>query len=235
MSKKVEVGQVWYSRIGGQQRAIVLDLGNGWVRCKRDAQECNWSPEGWAFWVKHADATLVREADGGPPWIEHDGRPQPVANGVMVQVRLRNGEYGISTAGDFSWRDAGDPCDIVAYRIRPGYWEYTPGAPVSNDHLAALGIVPRIAEHETQEPEPQAEATPSADSLQVGGRHYQDMPIQPWTVMESVLTPEEFRGFLKGNIIRYTMRAGRKEGTDDAGKARHYMQKLAEVEAKRGV
>jgi hypothetical protein len=47
--------------------------------------------------------------------------------------------------------------------------------------------------------------------------------------MEAVLTPEEFQGFLKGNIIKYAMRAGRKDGSDDAGKAKHYMQKLKEV------
>lgn len=69
----------------------------------------------------------------------------------------------------------------------------------------------------------------SADDFQVSGNHYKDMPIQPWTLMEAVLTPEEFRGFLKGNVIKYSLRAGRKEGTDDAGKARHYMQKLKEV------
>ena len=69
-----------------------------------------------------------------------------------------------------------------------------------------------------------------ADDLQVSGNHYKDMPIQPWHVMEAVLSPEEFRGFLRGNIIKYSLRAGRKDGSDDAGKARHYMQKLREVE-----
>ncbi|CAN7188223.1 DUF3310 domain-containing protein [Acidovorax sp. LjRoot117] len=72
-----------------------------------------------------------------------------------------------------------------------------------------------------------------ADDRQVGGSHYKDMPLQPWDVMEAVLTPEEFRGYLKGNVIKYGMRAGRKDGTDDAGKAQHYQQKLAEMEGKR--
>ena len=69
----------------------------------------------------------------------------------------------------------------------------------------------------------------TADSVQVGGSHYKDMPMQPWEVMEAVLTPEEFRGFLKGNVIKYSMRAGKKEGSDDAGKAQHYKAKLMEV------
>lgn len=68
-----------------------------------------------------------------------------------------------------------------------------------------------------------------ADDMQVSGTHYKDMAIQPWTVMEAVLTPEEFRGFLKGNIIKYAMRQGKKEGSDDAGKGMHYWQKLDEV------
>jgi len=46
--------------------------------------------------------------------------------------------------------------------------------------------------------------------------------------MESVLSHEEFVGFLKGNIIKYSMRQGLKtEG--DAAKAQHYIDKLNEV------
>lgn len=70
----------------------------------------------------------------------------------------------------------------------------------------------------------------SADDKQVGGTHYKVMPIQPWAVMEAVLTHEEFIGFLKGNIIKYSLRQGAKD-SDDAGKAQHYMQKLREVES----
>ena len=69
----------------------------------------------------------------------------------------------------------------------------------------------------------------SANSEQVGGSHYRRLTVEPWAVMESILTHEEFVGFLKGNIIKYAMRQGRKEGSDDAGKALHYMQKLDEV------
>jgi len=69
----------------------------------------------------------------------------------------------------------------------------------------------------------------SADEMQVSGTHYKDMPVQPWAVMQAVLTPEEFRGFLKGNIIKYSMRQGKKQDSDDAGKAKHYLLKLDEV------
>lgn len=69
----------------------------------------------------------------------------------------------------------------------------------------------------------------SADAMQVGGNHYLEMPIQPWDLLEEVLSYEEFVGFLKGNVIKYSLRAGRKEGSDDVAKAKHYLKKLQEV------
>lgn len=71
----------------------------------------------------------------------------------------------------------------------------------------------------------------SANDKQVGGTHYKDMPVQPWAVMEAVLTPTEFCGFIKGNIIKYSMRQGKKQDSDDAGKLQHYMEKLQEIQA----
>lgn len=71
----------------------------------------------------------------------------------------------------------------------------------------------------------------SANDLQIGGQHYKEMGMQPWDVMEAVLTHEEFVGFLKGNIIKYSMRQGKKD-SDDAGKARHYTMKLKEIQDK---
>jgi hypothetical protein len=68
-----------------------------------------------------------------------------------------------------------------------------------------------------------------ADDFQVGGTHYKDMAVPPWDVMQSVLTPEEFRGFLKGNVIKYAMRQGKKD-SDDEGKLFHYIMKLEDVE-----
>ena len=71
----------------------------------------------------------------------------------------------------------------------------------------------------------------AANDHQVGGTHYKDMPVQPWEVMAAILTPEEFIGYLKGNIIKYSMRAGKKADSDDDGKLQHYMVKLNEFQA----
>lgn len=71
----------------------------------------------------------------------------------------------------------------------------------------------------------------NADLQQVGGDHYKNMTIQPWAVMEAVLTRDEFIGFLKGNILKYSLRQGKKAGADDDGeKALHYRAKLLEVQ-----
>ena len=61
---------------------------------------------------------------------------------------------------------------------------------------------------------------------QVGGDHYQRMPIQPWDVMRACMTREEWLGFLRGNIIKYVMREREKGGVEDLRKAEHYLQTL---------
>jgi hypothetical protein len=54
------------------------------------------------------------------------------------------------------------------------------------------------------------------------------MGVQPWEAMETLLTYDEFMGFLKGNMIKYAMRQGLKDPAD-AGKFRHYRQKYLEM------
>lgn len=71
----------------------------------------------------------------------------------------------------------------------------------------------------------------SADARQAGGDHYKKLKVQPWDAMESWLTPEEFRGFLKGNVIKYIARAnsGKEDHDLMIEKAAHYQQKLDEM------
>ena len=72
-------------------------------------------------------------------------------------------------------------------------------------------------------------ATQTADLQQVGGNHYKDLSVQPWSAMESWMTPEQFAGFLRGNAIKYLARCDSKGGLEDVRKAQHYIQKLLEV------
>ncbi len=63
--------------------------------------------------------------------------------------------------------------------------------------------------------------------------HYAAMAgLEPIEVMQLIMSREEFEGFLKGNIIKYTMRAGRKQGEaaeKDIAKANRYKQWLMKV------
>lgn len=49
--------------------------------------------------------------------------------------------------------------------------------------------------------------------------HY-DTLHQPIETMQANMTPEAFRGYLRGNIIKYTCRMGRKDGEAELKKAK---------------
>lgn len=57
--------------------------------------------------------------------------------------------------------------------------------------------------------------------------------IEPIKIMQQMFTIEEYRGFLKGNILKYRMRLGNKQGVDineDFEKIRQYEKWLKELE-----
>jgi hypothetical protein len=65
----------------------------------------------------------------------------------------------------------------------------------------------------------------SANNHQVGGDHYRAKTIQPWDFIAA-----NDIGFLEGNAIKYLARWKEKGGIDDLRKARHYVDKLIELE-----
>lgn len=75
-----------------------------------------------------------------------------------------------------------------------------------------------------------------ANDTQVGGDHYRSLgTYQPWDVLRAWLTPEEYRGWMKGNAIVYLAREQQKGGDMDIAKARHHLEKLLEVLNDEGV
>ena len=63
--------------------------------------------------------------------------------------------------------------------------------------------------------------------------HYQleGLGIEVMDVIKSVLTPEEYRGFLKGNVLKYSLRAGKKTDDEmkDLKKCTEYINYLSKV------
>lgn len=64
--------------------------------------------------------------------------------------------------------------------------------------------------------------------MNTNSKHYEELNIQPWEIMERNFTTEEFVAYLKGNIIKYTLRDKGQDLTD-AEKIKHYAEKLIEV------
>lgn len=64
----------------------------------------------------------------------------------------------------------------------------------------------------------------SANDKQMGGSHYLK-PIQPWDYIAA-----NGLDFFEGNIIKYVTRWRQKGGVEDLRKARHYLDKLIELQ-----
>jgi hypothetical protein len=58
--------------------------------------------------------------------------------------------------------------------------------------------------------------------------HYKQGSVECIDAIQSALTPEEFRGYLKGNVLKYTWRERMKKGDEDMAKARWYLGRLLE-------
>lgn len=64
--------------------------------------------------------------------------------------------------------------------------------------------------------------------------HYNQQVIQPIELMQSLLTPEEFIGYLKGNVLKYKFRMGTKQNESeekDLNKHKQYHTWLLQAQA----
>ena len=69
------------------------------------------------------------------------------------------------------------------------------------------------------------ETSNPANDTQIGGTHYKEQTLQPWDAIAAWDC-----GFLDGNVIKYVVRYRSKGGVEDLKKARHYLDKLIELE-----
>lgn len=56
--------------------------------------------------------------------------------------------------------------------------------------------------------------------------HYTQGNIECLDYIEDKLTDEEFRGYIKGNVLKYVTREGLKNGDEDLKKAEFYLHRL---------
>lgn len=90
---------------------------------------------------------------------------------------------------------------------------------LTQDDLDKLLLYPDTEEAPTNTGKQEKEQKGTAqDSV-----HYKESRMQPIEVMQSILTQEEFIGYLKGNIIKYRMRARHKDNYEkDINKSYQY-------------
>ena len=60
-------------------------------------------------------------------------------------------------------------------------------------------------------------------------KHYTSGSIECIDAMQASLSPEQFKGFLRGNVQKYCWRCDKKNGLEDLKKARWYLDKLIET------
>lgn len=60
--------------------------------------------------------------------------------------------------------------------------------------------------------------------------HYTAGDIECIDAIKAALTPEEFRGFCKGNAFKYIWRERRKGAKQDVQKAQFYLKRLEELD-----
>jgi hypothetical protein len=67
----------------------------------------------------------------------------------------------------------------------------------------------------------------TVNNIQHGGTHYKEKPVQPWDYIAA-----NGLGYFEGNVVKYVSRWRDKGGIEDLRKARHYLDKLIELETK---
>lgn len=129
-------------------------------------------------------------------WIKWDGGECPVDRETLVEVKMRDGYTVIGKAKYGVWANTSLDYDIVAYRI------------VEPDKEKA------------------AEEQPEQVDMVNNPPHYKQGGIECIEAIKAALTEEEFRGYCKGNAIKYIWREKHKGGNESIEKANWYLNKL---------
>ena len=111
---------------------------------------------------------------------------------------------------------------------------YKPGTKLTDRESGAVFVVSGSNAEETSYQGASGRGTVKTSEVaalfEVDGDHYKKLgACQPWEVLRHWLTPEEFRGYMKGTAIAYLARERDKGGMVDISKAGHTLQGLVEL------
>jgi hypothetical protein len=164
-------------------------------------------------------------------------------------MRARTREESIESRGSTSWNDWFDPIDgtssgngSITTSQDPGTGTGGAGGDgknavgktagldaltISTKDYPGLGAMKECVDGVCPVPWAVKEETPAIKPDQVNHPpHYTDGGIECIEAIESQLTSEEYRGYLKGNIAKYMWRERMKGGTESLKKAQWYLDRL---------
>jgi hypothetical protein len=148
--------------------------------------------------AKVGDITHYRVLDTDipkqPDWIPHDGGECPVPPDTFVQVGHGYVTLGPDRAFKFNWRT------VPEYRVIPG------------EDLLSFGY------GEEDDDEPPLVGHNSHND------HYRQGDIECIDAIRAALTDEEWRGFCKGNVLKYTWREKHKGSDGSLLKAQDFLR-----------
>ena len=110
--------------------------------------------------------------------------------------------------------------------INKAYYDTDGKCKVSKYDLHLMDIKEEYLPYATPTNTP-APAYPHLQSTPINPSHYTQGEVECIDAIKAALTPEEFKGFLRGNIIKYAWRCGLKDSpSQEMKKAEWYLTRL---------
>ena len=133
-------------------------------------------------------------------WIKHDGGPMPVPGDTLIRVATTSG-----------YRETAE--DNAGTMDRADFWAEGNGG---GDYWADGKIV----EYAIVTPSPSA-----ADTVN-NPAHYASGDIECIDAIKAQMTPDQFAGYLRGNVVKYLWRYEQKGGAESLAKGEWYLKRL---------
>ena len=162
-----------------------------------------------------------------------------------VMFIFEDGDYLTLTANDKQRQDENEPKNIdtlkdmkikriIRYcKINPGF-SMCAISDICRQNNCLLSKWPSAdidAAYELIKDKQPAETPVTTPGTATSATHYQLLTQQPIEIMQTLMTHEQFIGFLWGNCIKYALRLGHKDDIkSDAGKLAQYARWLMQVE-----
>ncbi len=218
-----------------------------------DGMESSFVPGTLSAAVNHSIVVMLKDSAGAFYWIiadvtyseefEEVGNDKPGFKRTVRHVEnpsVTPSSDALAAANIFRMKPGSTeaPKDDEQLRVESAPVALKSAFPASSDCLIKnatakdVGIDIDAAHQRTPPTVPAIAPTPITTVLDSSVRpdHYRYGNRELIDILRELLTPEEFRGFCKGNVIKYTTRANRKGGPVDYKKAGAYAGYLTQEE-----